>query len=365
MRKIVLNASAAVLVVLSGLAAAGSVRAADDRPADQILADLKAAELPKFEVSKRDDREAVMKYLDERTKVATRRAELILELYRAHPDNEQLAPLMTERWQTLGSGSRGPLSSRNLSREVDEVLKATKNETLRLNALFEKGSLAIRPRAKEVPPEVEEFIKQAPHDERGARLLYMHANAVEDDAKAHQDLLKRLVADYPESPYGKMAEGTIKQMESVGKPFDLEFTDAINDSPVSIKGLKGKVVVIDFWATWCGPCVAELPEMKKLYEEYRGQGVEFIGVSLDESKEAGGLDKLKEFVAKNEIKWPQYYQGNGWESEFSRGWGIHSIPALFVVDPDGKLHSVNARGKLETMIPALLKKKEPKAEGED
>ena len=67
-------------------------------------------------------------------------------------------------------------------------------------------------------------------------------------------------------------------------------------------------------------------------------------------------DKLKEFVAKNEITWPQFYQGNGWESDFSRGWGINAIPAVFVVDSQGKLHSINARGKLGEMIPELLKK---------
>ena len=104
--------------------------------------------------------------------------------------------------------------------------------------------------------------------------------------------------------------------EMIGMPFALEFTDAIKGSPVSIEGLKGKVVVIDFWASWCGPCVAEMPNMKRLYAEYKDKGVEFIGVSLDQPKERGGLDSLKSFVAKNQIEWPQYYQGNFWQSWF-------------------------------------------------
>jgi hypothetical protein len=85
--------------------------------------------------------------------------------------------------------------------------------------------------------------------------------------------------------------------------------------------------------------------------------VEFIGVSLDQPKEQGGLDELKAFVKEKEIAWPQYYQGNYWQSEFSTSWGINSIPCVFVVATEGKLYSVDARGKLEDMIPELLEKK--------
>ncbi|MFG0283956.1 MAG: TlpA family protein disulfide reductase, partial [Phycisphaerales bacterium JB039] len=71
-----------------------------------------------------------------------------------------------------------------------------------------------------------------------------------------------------------------------------------------------------------------------------------------------GLAKLTKYVAENDVPWPQYYQGNYWDSEFSKDWGINSIPALFVVDPQGRLHSVKARGKLEEMIPQLLSQRD-------
>lgn len=96
--------------------------------------------------------------------------------------------------------------------------------------------------------------------------------------------------------------------------------------------------------------------MKRLYAELKPQGVEFIGISLDKSEAEGGLTSLKDFVAKNDIQWPQYYQGNYWDSEFSASWGINSIPAVFVVDQQGNLYSTDARGKLDKLVPELLKK---------
>lgn len=141
------------------------------------------------------------------------------------------------------------------------------------------------------------------------------------------------------------------------KPADMSFTlQDMNGREVKLSDYTGKVVLLNFWATWCGPCIAEMPKMKKLYAEYKDKGVEFIGVSLDAPPDEGGFDALKKYVADNEISWPQYYQGKAWESDFSASWGINAIPAVFVVAPDGSLHSTQARGKLEQLIPDLLKK---------
>ena len=135
--------------------------------------------------------------------------------------------------------------------------------------------------------------------------------------------------------------------ERVGEPFELEFTDAITGRSISMKGLRGRVVVVDFWATWCGPCVGEIPELKRLYTKYHDKGVEFIGVSHDLPEADGGLEALKTFVKMRHMPWPQYFQGVDNQAvvtasptnNFSESWGISGIPTVFIIDTEGKLYS--------------------------
>jgi thiol-disulfide isomerase/thioredoxin len=337
------------------LGSAGAARA-QERSANDILKDLDAVKLPSFEPARRTEQGYIQKLQKEFVEVGAKRDGLILELFKANPDNDRLPPLMAEHWQRVPPIGPG---ANKLDKEIDEVLHVSKNEKLKVEALFARARVGLIKGQQTGGLDlagVEEFLKLAPHDPRGEQLLYMATFAARDD-KVKESLEDRMLKDYPKSRYTEAIHGTPQQRAAVGKPFELEFTDAISGSTVSMKNLKGKVVVVDFWATWCGPCVNEMPHMKELYAKYRDKGVEFIGVSLDQPKEQGGLDALKKFVKDKEIGWPQYYQGKFWNGDFSRHWGINSIPAVFVVGPDGNLYSVRARGKLDRMIPELLKKK--------
>ena len=283
--------------------------------------------------------------------VRSTRDAMIMELYKVAPRHQRIPKLMAERWfHRIGAF---PKSLEGL-KEIDEILGQDRNEELKIEGTYIKAVAKIRVSESNGSLDfsgAEEFIKIAPNDHRCAVLLRIAGRATHDE-KAKAAIEDRVVQNYPNSPFGQntirrklksepnqntkealadrvlteipgstLAQrvlGERRRQDTIGKPFNLVFVDAIQGSTISIQRLKGRVVVIDFWATWCGPCVAEMPRLKELYKKYHDRGVEFIGVNLDRPDPEGGLDELKKFVEEKEIAWPQYYQGDGGTSGFSK-----------------------------------------------
>ena len=325
----------------------------EGRPADTILAEFDALDVPAFDRSRRGDEDYQKAYHDKTQAYERARNALILELYETHPEHEKVVELMGKRWMSMAQflGDHD-----GIQRETAAILEEQPGTPLAVEAAWHAANAkAVETRydADAVLPLVDRFLEVSPDDARASSLLMRVASYGTEDHAVRRELYERILA-WPDAHDAKYAKGKLRQLDGIGQPFELSFDDAVTGDAVSLADLRGKVVVIDFWATWCGPCVAEMPHMKELYAEYAEQGVEFLGVSLDHGEDRGGLQKLLDFCAAREIPWPQYYQGGGWGSEFSSAWGINSIPAVFLVDQDGKLVSVDARGKLDTMIPELL-----------
>ena len=177
-----------------------------------------------------------------------------------------------------------------------------------------------------------------------AALMRIAGSAKPEKAKA---LLKQIAENGPPRE-AAAAKGQLTKMEALGKPVDISFK-SLDGRVVDITKLKGKVVLIDFWATWCGPCVAELPNVKKTYAKFHEKGFEIIGISLDQSR-----DKLSKFVEKEKMPWPQHFDGQGWKNKYAVKYGIQGIPAMWLIDKNGNLVDMKARRGLDEKVEKFL-----------
>ncbi|WP_396146643.1 TlpA family protein disulfide reductase [Flavobacterium sp.] len=123
-----------------------------------------------------------------------------------------------------------------------------------------------------------------------------------------------------------------------------------------LEDLRGKYVYIDVWATWCGPCRAEIPSLQKIEEKYHDKKIAFVSISVDEQKD---YEKWKKFVVEKQLGGIQLYADKNWMSDFIKAFGINSIPRFILIDPTGKVVNADAdrpsNPKLQEQLDALLK----------
>ncbi|NJX16660.1 TlpA family protein disulfide reductase [Tamlana crocina] len=126
----------------------------------------------------------------------------------------------------------------------------------------------------------------------------------------------------------------------VGKPSPkFENYKNYNGGTTSLDDLKGKYVYIDVWATWCGPCIMQIPALKEVGEKYHDKNIEFVSISIDK---ASDFDKWKTMVKEKDLKGVQLFADNDWSSSFVKDYGIQGIPRFILIDPEGNIVDTNA-----------------------
>jgi peroxiredoxin len=163
--------------------------------------------------------------------------------------------------------------------------------------------------------------------------------------------LRQIKQDFPQIQINGDTDATIQAVEKMaamrkiqralvpGTPFPDFAEQDMNGKPLSVSAYKGKVVLIDFWATWCPPCQMELPYVLAAYQKYHDQGFEVIGISLDQDRQ-----QLEKFIRIRNLPWPQYFDGKFRETKLALNYGVSQLPTTFLLDRRGTIIAKDLRG---------------------
>ena len=256
-----------------------------------------------------------------------------------------------DKFQKFNTESRA-ISEKVAKFEKDngpEMQKAQmSNDTVTINKLLKE----YKKFQNEMNDYSKKFIKENPDAYLSVLLLenfLMRQYLTPEEIKSYFEGLDK---DVKETKSGKKIKTALDSMSAIviGKPAPNFSAPSPEGKTISLKESLGKVTIIDFWASWCGPCRAENPNVVALYNEFHPQGLNIIGVSLD--KDAA---KWKEAIAKDGLIWPHVSNLKFWEDPIAKQYNVQSIPATFILDEKGNIVAKDLRGEeLRAKVAALL-----------
>jgi len=240
--------------------------------------------------------------------------------------------------------------------EVENALSGPLEATYRPAAYYVRGRVLLElGRPADAIPSLRRAIRLRPEDPvvPEARLALARVLADEGQGQEAVAQLDTIVAGRRPPWAIEAAQMMLPGLRMIGRPAPTFVAHGLDGGRVSLEEYRGRVVLLDFWATWCGPCRDAMPSTQATYDRYHSQGFDIIGISLDEERGA-----LEEFVRRFNIGWRQAFDGGSWETPVARLYDVTGIPKAFLLDRQGRVAGVDLQGsQLEAAIQRLLSRK--------
>lgn len=234
---------------------------------------------------------------------------------------------------------------------VEDVKGSADMEVYRQYSALMAGAMTDPQRQASMPDSMQALLSRNPDVLMSAFLVTYFEQAFEQYAPLYKQIRDALLGRYPNNSFVRHLDDKLRGAVVAGMEApDIAMADR-NGNIRRLSDLRGKVVLIDFWASWCAPCRRENPNVVRLYKKYKDKGFEIFSVSLDNSRE-----KWLQAIEKDGLEWENHVSDlRGWNSAGGRLYGVTSIPATVLVDKDGTVLARNLRGaELENKLKEIL-----------
>lgn len=279
------------------------------------------------------------------------------------PQSDKLDAVRTDKLATMHAlVADNYLNPSELQEACEQILAGNPGEDLASNAAYRLIDMKVKQtpvdqRAAVATELYTNYVNKYPTSMFNSSAYQMLINMAED--RGDMDQLKKYAAylrsAMPEDRATRKVNGILLNKEGIGKPLSIQYT-SIKGEEIDTARMKGKVVAIFFWASWCGPCKSARPKFQEVYEKYHDQGLEMVSVSLDRTTQRRQLDR---YIEESGFIWPISFNGKSWDNPLAVKFGVGSTPTIYLIDREGNLAYTDARTDFETKVKELIEKPAP------